>query len=200
MLRSTLAPLLGQEAAAQRGPHAERLEERGGHAEAVHPLRKIAPAQVAVPPLEGHQRLERPARVPVVEVGGSHGVALVFGQRRRRLPHPDEPGKVGEVEGPQDERIQPAEDRGVGGEAHRQRHDDQDAQQGAFPEAAQGEANVRQEAEHEADTHRPGRGVRFFLGSRLDPPRRAMARAVDATARLANTLARSANDRPCPKT
>src|SRR5262249_38716511 len=123
-------------------PYAERLEEARGHTMAVEPLRLIAVAQIEGLLLDGDQALEgRVLLAPVREVARRDRAAAGAGLRFS-LPHHNQALLIGEVERPQDHRMNDAEDvrSRADSQRRRQRRDERDA--GALQQYSYAVANV----------------------------------------------------------
>ena len=136
---------VGAERAPDRRVRVERVEERGGDEEAEDALRLVAAHQVRVPPERRRQMLDRAAlelAPPVEKIGARHGFAAADPLRRRRQRH-DDAIDVVHVVGMHQQRVDDAEDGGVGADGERERHHDGGRQH----------RTLRERPHHKAEVH-----------------------------------------------
>ena len=146
----TRLALFGEEAAAGLRRYAERFEEARGDAVSLHPLRAFLPPQVRVPIFERDHLFQDARRLglPVAEVAGRHVVPIVGVGAGRGLPEADEPGEVRERKRSEQQRVQGAENGGIGREADGQGGDDEDGEARPLQHPAHGEPRIPEHLTH----------------------------------------------------
>ena len=124
MLSLNLVIRLEQPAECRVDP--QHRKEIGGDEESADALRIVGAGEARVPPAERREPLEAVRLLPPVEeVGGGDGLFGVADVAMIGLRDDREPIDVGEGEGVEDQRVDDAEDGGVGAETQRERqHDD----------------------------------------------------------------------------
>ena len=160
-LRRPEGVLLGRERAPEERGNAERFEVAGRDPSCAHALRLAEAGEVQGHPRRGGQALEDRLPIPPVEVIGSRHVGAPFAES---LPYPHQPVGIAERQGPEQHAIDEAEDRGVGADSKRQRHDHRHRHSARTQQSANGVLKSLRDAFHVKPLASPPRSIHLSAG------------------------------------
>ncbi len=133
--------LLRREGAAQRHPRAEQPEIRLGNMYSLHLLGDVSREvySLAAEVVRGHILHHAGLRLPHVELGDRSSLEIAVARGRAEL---DDPVRLRIRERLQQNRVHHGENRGIGADAQRKRSENREGECRAFPEHADGVADV----------------------------------------------------------